>query len=41
MTCLNCGKELEHIEDYGEYYYCPDCLDYAYDEDGEAIGRLE
>jgi hypothetical protein len=40
--CKICGKTMEHfngLENIPEYWYCPDCPDHAYNEDGEIIGR--
>jgi len=45
-----CGEPLEYfsglfiqpgIEYIPAYLYCPRCMAWAYDEDGERIGRLE
>jgi len=44
MKCPHCGTELEHfsgLEHIPEYYYCPKCLDKAYNENGEVIAELE
>ena len=42
MTCPKCGTDLEHCDDYGhDFYYCPDCNDIAYNEEGEIIGVIE
>lgn len=39
-----CGHVLEHfsgLENIPEYLYCPVCNDWAYNEEGEKIARLE
>ena len=44
MNCPNCNSNLEHfsgLEYIPEYYYCPKCIDVAYNEDGEKIADLE
>ena len=38
LECPKCQTELEHIP---EYFYCPKCLDKAYNEDGKVIMELE
>lgn len=42
--CPECGAELEHfsgLEHIPEYLYCPKCNDWAYNENGEKIAKLE
>ena len=42
--CPSCGIFLEHfsgLNNIPEFFYCPDCMGWAYNEDGEKLGRLE
>jgi hypothetical protein len=42
--CPICRGELEHfsgLEYIPEYWFCPKCNDWAYDESGEKIARLK
>ena len=44
MKCPKCQTKLEHfseLEHIPEYFYCPKCLDKAYNEDGKVIMELE
>jgi len=44
MNCPKCGKELAYFsgnERIPEFYYCPDCNDTAYNEDGDVLFPLE
>jgi len=37
--CPHCQTRLFYFNDL-DYYYCPECLDVAYDYDGNVIGEL-
>jgi Zn-finger nucleic acid-binding protein len=42
-VCPKCGHTLEHfsgLENIPEYDYCPVCMDWAYNEEGEKIAPL-
>ncbi len=42
--CPKCGELLFHfsgLENIPAYYYCVECLDLAFDEDGNVIAKLE
>ena len=43
-NCPNCGIPLYHFSGLGnipDYFYCSVCMGWAYNEDGEKLGRLE
>jgi len=42
--CPECGTQLEHfsgLEQIPEYFYCPKCMDKAYNLEGEVLFALE
>lgn len=44
LVCKKCGRKLEHFSGQAgvpEHYYCPKCMDWAYNEKGEKIAPLE
>lgn len=44
MKCPKCGHELEWfsgLEGWPEFYFCPICNNWAYNENLEKIFRLE
>lgn len=43
LSCGRCGRALHHfagLESIPEYFYCPQCNDLAYNEQGEVIAKL-
>jgi rubredoxin len=43
FTCPECGRALEYfsgLETLPEYWYCPECNDWAYTMEGEKLARL-
>jgi len=42
LICPNCDTELSHFDDFGyDFEYCPKCMDAAYSDKGEHLGRME
>ena len=37
--CPKCGRSLAY-DNEGDYFYCADCVDFMYTEDGQNMGRL-
>jgi len=43
-ACPECGTQLEYfsgLEQIPEYFYCPKCMDKAYNLEGEVLFGLE
>ena len=42
LVCPNCGTSLKYFADFGyEHFYCKECMDRAYNDKGEHLGRME
>lgn len=40
--CPECGAQMNRASaDTTDWWYCPECMDVAYDEEGNCIGPLE